>query len=310
MLLLIQLFLVILSLCFGYYFKSNFFNIEKVNKFLSFFIFFILLAIGYETGAVTKNLFSNLVESLYLVFVFTVTLLIFNVTSCCLFFSKPHGNTELSHSQSNPKSKVFELLRTYIFDSFKYILCIFLGILLGDFLKLPIPMFDIMVDGVLVCILFIIGYQLKQQNITLKSILMNKKGILIATSIILSSLVAAIIISFIVKIPIKNCLLLSSGFGWYTLSPIIVNQYLDQTMGTTVFFIDFIREILAIILIPFLGRLHKESAVGYAAATSADFTLPILKVNLGSTIVPVAISSGLFLTVLTPILLNIWGMLL
>ena len=81
-------------------------------------------------------------------------------------------------------------------------------------------------------------------------------------------------------------------------------------MGTTVFFIDFFREILAIILIPFLGRLHKESAVGYAAATSADFTLPILKVNLGSTIVPIAISSGLFLTVLTPILLNIWGMLL
>lgn len=310
MLLLIQLFLVIFSLYLGYYFKSNFFNIEKINKFLSFLIFFILLAIGYETGAVTKNLFSNLLESLYLVFVFTIILFIFNVAGCCLIFRKSPSNTELSNSQSNPKSKVFELLRTYIFDSLKYILCIFWGILLGDFLKVAIPMFDIMVDGILVCILFIIGYQLKQQNITLRSVLMNKQGILIAISIIFSSIVAAIIVSFIVKLPIKNCLLLSSGFGWYTLSPIIVNQYLNQTMGTTVFFIDFIREMLAIILIPFLGRIHKESAVGYAAATSADFTLPILKVNLGGAIVPIAISSGLFLTVLTPILLNIWGMLL
>ncbi|TXJ03121.1 MAG: DUF340 domain-containing protein, partial [Neisseriales bacterium] len=75
------------------------------------------------------------------------------------------------------------------------------------------------------------------------------------------------------------------------------------------FFIDFIREIIAIILIPSLGQRYPATFVAYSGATAMDFSLPIIKQNLHEDCILLAISSGMLLSVAVPILITLFAKL-
>ena len=57
------------------------------------------------------------------------------------------------------------------------------------------------------------------------------------------------------------------------------------------FLIDFLREILVIVMIPLLKRYLSVELVGYAANTAIDFCLPVIRNNYGNKVVPLAITN-------------------
>ena len=89
--------------------------------------------------------------------------------------------------------------------------------------------------------------------------------------IMISSLFAGLIAAATLGLPLKSGMMLSSGFGWYTLSSILNTSFIDHNFGACSFFIDFIREVIVIILIPSLGQRYPATFVAYSGATAMDF---------------------------------------
>jgi uncharacterized membrane protein YbjE (DUF340 family) len=81
---------------------------------------------------------------------------------------------------------------------------------------------------------------------------------------------------------------------------------MPQPVGTASFFIDLLREIIAIVLIPYFGRNNPIPFIAYSGATALDFTLPVIQINCGDDFLPIAITSGIILTILVPILMIIF----
>ena len=294
-----QLIAILVAISVGYACKRLPFSMAVLNRFLALSILLILVIMGYAFGSKSANLAAELYSLGTIVCIFVVCIFGFNFLSISLTCRK--FKCQYKSSSRGEKANVW----LYIKSSSKYLVYVIFGIILGYLLKFPLHYLDHIVSGLLLCILFVIGYQLKAQNIALKSIILNKMGLVIAVTITLSSMLAGIAAGLLSGLNIKTGLVLGSGFGWYTLSGIITGELINQQMGTAAFFIDFSRELIALVMVPVLGQKYPLQSIGYCAATALDYTLPIIKENMGEEAVPVAIASGMILTIIVPILIPI-----
>lgn len=181
------------------------------------------------------------------------------------------------------------------------ILGIGLGVLLTTF-KMPFgpDIADIIAEWVLYVLLALIGCQLRNSGMSLKQILLNRYGLMIAVTLAASSLVAGLIAAPLLALSWNEGLAMAAGFGWYSLSGILIGDQLGALMGGVAFFNDLARELLAFILIPLLIHRMTPLAIGYGGATSMDFTLPVIQQHGGVACVPVAVVSGFILSLLSP----------
>ncbi|ENL4832135.1 lysine exporter LysO family protein [Salmonella enterica subsp. enterica serovar Kiambu] len=155
----------------------------------------------------------------------------------------------------------------------------------------------------LIFLLFLVGIQLRNSGMTLKQIVLNRRGMMVAVVVVASSLLGGVINAFILDLPLKTALAMASGFGWYSLSGILLTESFGPVIGSAAFFNDLARELLAIMLIPGLIRRSRSTALGLCGATSMDFTLPVLQRSGGVEIVPAAIVHGFILSLLVPLLM-------
>ncbi|MCS5961278.1 lysine exporter LysO family protein [Klebsiella pneumoniae subsp. pneumoniae] len=109
-----------------------------------------------------------------------------------------------------------------------------------------------------------------------------------------SSLLGGILNAFILGLPLKTGLAMASGFGWYSLSGILLTESFGPVIGSAAFFNDLCRELLAIMLIRALFAAAAPRRWGYAAPPSMDFTLPVLQRSGGVEIVPLPPSCTVF----------------
>lgn len=280
--------------------KKNYFLQEALNKILNISVLFVLLIMGYDFGSNSLNLFTESMLLLKIVGAFTVLLFAFNFLAVYIFIRiKKNHAVPLNNNDLSQRADFFQ----YFLVSGKYLGSIVLGIVVGHLLKLPLTYLNSIISGILFVVLFIIGFQLRQQGISIGQVLANRTGIMISFIIVVSSICAGIISACLLGLGSKEGLMLSSGFGWYTVSGILTAKFISHQAGAASFFIDFLREIIAIVLIPIFGRKNAVPFIAYGGATSLDFTLPVIKVNLGDDAVPIAITSGMILTVLVPILI-------
>ncbi|MCU6415336.1 lysine exporter LysO family protein, partial [Enterobacter cloacae] len=129
----------------------------------------------------------------------------------------------------------------------------------------------------------------------------------VAVIVIASSMVAGVINAFILDLPLKTGLAMASGFGWYSLSGILLTESFGPVIGSAAFFNDLARELIAIMLIPGLVRRSRSTALGLCGATSMAFTLPVLQRSGGLEMVPAAIVHGFILSLLVPVLMAVFS---
>lgn len=176
-----------------------------------------------------------------------------------------------------------------------------LGLLLGPVLgEMLFTMADWLAEWVLYVLLVLIGCQLRNSGMPLKQILLNRLGLAIAVTLALSSLLAGLAAAPLLSLRWNEGLAMASGFGWYSLSAILIGDQLGPLMGGVAFFNDLTRELLAFILIPLVIHRHTALAIGYGGATSMDFTLPVIQQHGGVACVPIAVVSGFILSLLSP----------
>lgn len=175
------------------------------------------------------------------------------------------------------------------------------GLLLGPVLgKALFQHAETLAEWVLYVLLALIGCQLRNSGMPLKQILLNRTGLAIALTLAGSSLLAGLLVAPLLSLDWNEGLAMTAGFGWYSLSAILVGDQLGPLMGGVAFFNDLTRELLAFILIPLIIHRHAALAIGYGGATSMDFTLPVIQQHGGVDCVPIAVVSGFLLSLLSP----------
>ncbi|NWK79530.1 lysine exporter LysO family protein [Aquitalea sp. LB_tupeE] len=100
-------------------------------------------------------------------------------------------------------------------------------------------------------------------------------------------------------------LALSSGFGWVTLSSILVSSKLGSSYGAIAMMTDLFRELMAIAMLYLLGARFSREAIGICGATALDATLPLIRQKCGTHHVTLALISGFVLTLVSPVLIMI-----
>lgn len=102
----------------------------------------------------------------------------------------------------------------------------------------------------------------------------------------------------------QQALVVSSGFGWFSLSGPMVHQLVSVKMGAMAFMTDFFRELLSIVFLYFYGQRQPYTAIGLAGAAAMDSALPFIKQNCENRYIPHAVISGFLLTLLAPLCLT------
>jgi len=273
--------------------------LRLINHFLSWIVYVILFFMGISL-AFLDNLAANLLSILHYSAVTIVVIMLCNIAA--LFWLERTIPWKNKHHQEKLPSRIAMAL-----ESLKLCGVVVLGFLLGltgfSFLQHATEASEY----TLIFLLFLIGIQLRNNGMTLKQIVLNRRGMMVAVVVIASSMVAGVINAFILDLPLKTGLAMASGFGWYSLSGILLTESFGPVIGSAAFFNDLARELIAIMLIPGLVRRSRSTALGLCGATSMDFTLAVLQRSGGIELVPAAIVHGFILSLLVPILMALFS---
>lgn len=98
-------------------------------------------------------------------------------------------------------------------------------------------------------------------------------------------------------------LAVSSGFGYYSLSAVLLTDLRSADLGTVALAHNVLREISVLLFAPFFARIFGPLApVSIGGATTADTTLPAITAAAGAGIVPIAVFHGLTTDMAVPLL--------
>ncbi|MBM6551086.1 lysine exporter LysO family protein [Marinomonas ostreistagni] len=284
----------------GYWLHLKPFTPERVAKGLTQLTFVILGLIGYSIGAL-DNLASKIVIAGYQAMVLFVAVTVLPLAVLWISGRVFHGGaSKVAHVDNNSSTQ--QALR----DAAKTLAWVLAGVVAGWSLKHWLPSVDELVTWLLYLLLFLVGCQLRQGNFRLRKLFLNTQGMAIACTTIVTTLLAGLVAGSLLGLEWNKSLAVVSGFGWYSLSGILITGLGDPVLGTTAFLLDLGREIVALMLIPLFARINSHLSVGYSGATAMDFTLPLLGKVHGADIVPVCIASGFIMSLLTPILIPLF----
>ncbi len=158
--------------------------------------------------------------------------------------------------------------------------------------------------NLLLIFMFLIGLDLAYSP--LDRSWLNWKIMLVPIGCIIGSLAGALFTATIIKdISLKDLIMLSQGYGFYSMTGIVVTELKNAELGSIALMNDLFREIIAILLMYSIGWRYPRSAISSAAATAMDVTLPMVKQACGNEFIPHAIVSGFVLSVLAPIVVSI-----
>ncbi len=299
---LLTLVLVLMPLFIGFAIPSNSKMTQFADKGLTYLVFIILTLIGIELSQV-EGLSNQLGEiALY------VTVLSILTVGTGLFGLMLFDRLRPWHAkQSSAKTQQH---RVSIRGSLIQVICVVLGMIIGYFLPENYMPPDITMTIMLMILILLVGIGLKGSGITLKEVLLNQRGVEMSIIFTLAVLAGGLLFALLfTDVSWTKGLALASGFGWYSLSAIVMTDAYGAIWGSVALFNDLIREFFALIFIPVFMRKYPSAAVGLGGATSFDFTLPIIQQSGGLKVVPLAISFGFIINIVSPVLMVVFSAL-
>lgn len=293
---LITLVLVLMPMFIGFAIPSNPKMTVFADKGLSYLVFIILTLIGIELSQV-DGLSSQIGE----IALYVITLSILTIGTG--LFSLMLFDRLKPWQAKKPVAKSKEH-RVSIRGSLAQVVCVVIGMVIGYFLPEGYLPPENTMTVLLMILILLVGIGLKGSGITLKEVLLNRRGVemsvIFTFAVLAGGLFFALLFS---EVSWTKGLALASGFGWYSLSAIVMTEAYGAIWGSVALFNDLIREFFALIFIPVFMRKSPSASVGLGGATSLDFTLPIIQQSGGLKVVPLAISFGFLINIVSPVLM-------
>ncbi|WP_201589999.1 lysine exporter LysO family protein [Psychrobacter fozii] len=299
---LITLVLVLMPMFVGFAIPSNPTMTKLADKGLSYLVYLILALIGIELSQV-EGLGSQVAEIALYVAVLSVLTIGSGLLALMIFDNMRPWQAK----KPSVKSKEH---RVSIRGSLAQVVCVLIGMVIGYFLPANYMPPENTMTVMLMILILLVGIGLKGSGITLKEVLLNKRGVEMSVVFTIAVLAGGLIFALMFSdVSWTKGLALSSGFGWYSLSAIVMTDAYGAVWGSVALFNDLVREFFALIFIPVFMRKYPSAAVGLGGATSLDFTLPIIQQSGGLKVVPLAISFGFIINIVSPVLMVLFSSL-
>lgn len=291
------------------------------GKFQLIGLVFLLFSMGASIGAdesIIKNLpviglkafsFAVLTILFSIIFVFFISqIIIENKKSWKKIFNKKdtsiiktEENSANVHNQNSNKVEKKDNPMTLIITT-----SVVLGIICGFFIFHSgiMSFIDHIASWSLLALIFSVGIDIGGNKEIFKGLKkVGLKILLIPVCGIVGSAVGSLLVGLIFNLAPNESLAIGSGYGWYSLSGVLLKEIAGETIGAIAFLTNVFRELFAVILIPILAKkLNGYTAIAPAGAASMDTLLPIISRETSSEIVVVSFINGVVLSSLVPII--------
>lgn len=167
-----------------------------------------------------------------------------------------------------------------------------------------VSLFDLIVILTLGLLLFAVGVSLGlNKKAFAEAFQIGWKILLLPLSIAFGSILGPVVVSFFLKVSPGEAAAVGAGFGWYSLSAILLTELHGPELGTVALISNTFRELMTFIFLPFVVRyLGTAAGIATGGATTMDVTLPLVKEVSGERAILPAFLSGAILSGLVPIL--------
>ncbi len=184
-----------------------------------------------------------------------------------------------------------------------------LGLLAGIYNLLP----DFLLENdyslyALYLLMFLVGIGIGSNKKSLQLIKkVNFKILLVPLSVITGTYIGVSVFALLQdNLNLIESLAIGSGFGYYSLSSVLISEVASDTLGVIALLSNITREIITLLLTPIFARYFgKLAPIASGGATAMDTTLPVITKYIGSDYAIISVFSGIVLTILVPFLIAI-----
>lgn len=183
------------------------------------------------------------------------------------------------------------------------------GMLAGHFI-IPAEFITAYSDKIILVLLtlmlFLVGIDIGKTGTMAQNIKkFGFKILLFPVGSILGTLVFSLAGVLIFQMSVKDCLCVSSGFGWYTLAPSLLLEYSTEVAAIS-FLHNVMREMIGLLLIPIVAaRIGFIEAGSLTGAAAMDVCLPVIEKTTSSTAAVYAFLMGLVMSSAVPYIVPI-----
>ncbi|HOO74410.1 MAG TPA: lysine exporter LysO family protein [Tepiditoga sp.] len=119
------------------------------------------------------------------------------------------------------------------------------------------------------------------------------------------SLIFGSAVSFFTTLNFREALGASAGFGWYSLSGVMISNFYSPELGAVSFTSNVIRELMAILLIPFVAKFTQLGAISIGGATTMDTMLGVVSANTSKENTLIGFGQGVIISLSVPVIISL-----
>jgi len=183
------------------------------------------------------------------------------------------------------------------------------GLLLGLFRWIPVLWASADVSFYVLCgLMFSVGFSIGHQPNTIKQFRkIHSRVLFLPLTTIAGTFVGVLVVSIFFKHSLAELLAVGSGFGYYSLSGILITQYKGAELGTIALLANIMREVITLLFAPLMVRWFGNLApIAAGGATTMDTTFPIIVRTSGKEFSIISIYSGFVMDFSVPFLVTLF----
>ena len=178
------------------------------------------------------------------------------------------------------------------------------GVLLGIYRFFPQEILNYNISFYVLCMLmFSVGISIGNDPSSFQQFrTLNPRLIFLPLMTILGTWLGVLAVSFFLKNrTLSECLAVGSGFGYYSLSSILITQCKGVELGTIALLSNIMREVMNLLFAPWMVRYFgKLAPICAGGATTMDTTFPIIVRTSGKDYAIVSIYHGFIMDFTVP----------
>jgi len=183
------------------------------------------------------------------------------------------------------------------------------GLLIGLFRWIPASWISADVSFYVLCaLMFSVGFSIGHQPNTIKQFRrIHSRVLFLPLTTIIGTCAGVLAVSAFFKHSAAELLAVGSGFGYYSLSSILITQYKGAELGTIALLANIMREILTLLFAPLMVRWFGNfSPIAAGGATTMDTTFPIIVRTSGKEFSILSIYSGFIMDFSVPFIVTLF----
>lgn len=134
-------------------------------------------------------------------------------------------------------------------------------------------------------------------------ILRDLKGwvVLVPLVIVIGTFLGGLAAWSMLDMSLRDVMAVAAGFGYYSLSSMLINQLADVSLGSMALVSNMVRELVTLLFAPLMARVFGGLGPLSAAGAASDTCLPAIIRTSGERNTILGIFSGMVLTIAVPL---------